>query len=337
MSAVKFHQFSSADPVSDPVTIYDGRPARDHVLTDMICLPQFDCLYHKDGSRAPATCIRRGSNLNIESIGPEHVELPDDIRRHERPLIYLGTLAWNFWGHFLSEGLSRVWCLRHCRELDDLQGIFFTRAGDLPWQPHVSAFLRYSDLDAQKLMHCETPLLLSEVHIPRPSMVNRNHAFSDHPESHAIVAQRICGNRPSERSDQPVYISRRQLPELHRKIVTEDRLEIALVRAGVRVVCPEHMAFEDQINLFLSHRIFIGCIGSGFHSLLFAARDGTSKTIVLCDPKINANYRIIDELQQIDADYINCLSVDPTSRKIDPDRILDLDVALHQLRRIGIL
>lgn len=337
MSTVRYHQFGSADPVSDPVTIHDGRPTLDRVLTDMICFPDFDCLYHKDGARAPETAIRRGFALNVESTGPERVEVPSDIPRIERPLIYLGTFAWNFWGHFLTEGLSRVWCLRHCHELADLRGIYFTRAGDLPWLPHIAAFLGHGDLDPARFMPCETPLRLREVHVPQPSMVNRHHAFTDHPESHAIVARRIVGSGPVKRSDQPIYISRRRLPELHRKIVGEDRLEDLLMRAGVRIVCPEQMPFEEQIGLFVSHRIFIGTIGSAFHSLLFAPGDGTSKMIVLSDPTINANYRIVDELRRIDADYICCLSVDATSRKIDPDRILNLDVALHHLKRLGIL
>ena len=337
MSRVRFHQFSSPDPFSDSVTIYNGRPGMDRLLTNMICMPQFDCLYHEDGSRAPETCIRRGHDLKIESIGPPQIEVPERIERHESPLIYLGTFAWNFWGHFLTEGLSRVWCLRHCSELSDLHGIYFTRPGDFPWLPHMSAFLRHSDLDERRLMRCESPLLLRQVHVPGPSMVNRNHAFSDHTESHAIVAQRICGDPPARRSEQPVYISRRRLPELHRKIVREDRLERELAAAGVRIVCPEQMPFDDQVRLFVSHRIFIGSIGSGFHSLLFAPRDGTSRTIVFCDHRVNANYRIVDELQHIEADYINCLYIDPTSRKTDPDRILDVDMALHHLVRLGIL
>jgi capsular polysaccharide biosynthesis protein len=337
MTAVRYHGFSSADPVSDPVKIWAGRPSQVRVLVDMICLPQFDCLYHKDGMRAPETCIRRGSDLNIESIGPERIDAPKGIPRYERPMIYLGTFAWNFWGHFLTEGLSRVWYLRHCCQLAALRGLFFTRAGDLPWRPHMAAFLRHSDLDPARMMHCETPLMLSEVHVPAPSIVNRNHAYSEHRESHAIVARDICGNGPLARSDQPIYLSRRRLPELHRKIVAEDRLESVLTRAGVRIIRPEEMPFEEQVKLFATHRVFIGCIGSGFHSLLFGPPDGSSKTIVLCGPTINANYRIIDELQQVDADYINCLSIDRTSRKIDPDRILDLDVALHYLKQLGIL
>lgn len=334
---VRYHGLPSANPISDPVKIHSGLPTLDRVLTDMICFPQFDCLYHKDGSRAPETCIRRGSNLNIESVGPERIEVPADIIRYESPVIYLGTFAWNFWGHFLTEGLSRVWCLRHCHHLADLRGIFFTRAGDLPWLPHIEAFLRHSDIDSKRLMHCEAPLMLSEVYVPKPTMVNRNHAYSDHPESHAIVARRICGSYPIRRSDEPIYLSRRRLPQLHRKIVAEDRLESILARVGVRIVCPEEMSFEEQVKLFTSRRVFIGCIGSGFHSLLFAPGDGESKTIVLCGPTINANYHIVDELQQIDADYINCLSVDLTSRKIDPDRVLDLDVAVHYLKQLGIL
>jgi hypothetical protein len=54
----------------------------------------------------------------------------------------------------------------------------------------MAAFLRYSDIDPKSLPHCETPLMLSDVCIPRRSTVNSNHAFSDHSESHAIVARR---------------------------------------------------------------------------------------------------------------------------------------------------
>jgi capsular polysaccharide biosynthesis protein len=331
----RFHGFDRADPFSDPTMIHEGLPGEPAVLKNMICFPEFDCLYHEDGSRAPDTCIRRGHNFNIESIGPERVYVQSDIPRCDRPVVYLGTLAWNFWGHFLTEGLSRVWSLRHCNHLSLFRGLFFTRTGDLPWLPHISAFLKHSDIAADRLLHCRSPLILSEVHVPAPTMVNRNHAFSAHPETHAIVSSRICGTTPA-RTDQPVYLSRTRLPDLHRKIVGEDQLEHVLDRAGVRIAFPEQMVFDEQVRLFNSHKTFIGCIGSGFHSLLFAL-PGTARTVVLSDREINANYRIVDQLQQLEADYINCLVVDRASRKKDLDRVLDLDVAVHCLRELNIL
>jgi hypothetical protein len=115
VTPVRYHGFRIAEPISDPVKIYSGLPTPDRVLADIICLLHYDCLYYQDGPRAPEICIRRGSNLNIESVGPARIEVPAVILRYENPLIYLGTFAWNFSGHILTEGISRVWYLRHCQ------------------------------------------------------------------------------------------------------------------------------------------------------------------------------------------------------------------------------
>jgi capsular polysaccharide biosynthesis protein len=186
----------------------------------------------------------------------------------------------------------------------------------------------------ERFIHCTAPLALKELHVPSPTMLNRNHAFSAHVETHCEIAEKIC-DASSARSNQPLYISRRRLPDLHRKIVNEEKFEHALQNAGVRIVCPEQLPFEEQVRLFNEHTVFMGCIGSGFHSLLFNLRSEI-RTVVLCDQAINTNYLIVDTLKNIDATYIRCLSVERQSNKIDPDRVLDVQAALEGLREIGL-
>lgn len=316
-------------PQFDPFVVRDGVPCPVSILRDMLCTPEYDSLYRSDGSRADETCVLRGPDRQNYSIGPERIDVPADAVRCDRPMVYLGTLAWNDWGHFLLEGLARVWAMKHHPTLADCRGLYFTRPNHRhKEQPHIAALITNLDC-APRLLRCDRPMLLREVHVPPVSFFIRNHAFKAHTEALARVTHRILNHKLPQTTDRPVYLSRRNLSDDLRHIDGEAELEMMLSSHGVRVVCPESLSFESQVRLYNTHRTFIGTYGSAFHSLLFSRQN--VRTVVLCESQINSNYLMIDELLSIEADYVNCLSVDRQSKKIDPDRKLDVPTALRYL------
>jgi capsular polysaccharide biosynthesis protein len=68
--------------------------------------------------------------------------------------------------------------------------------------------------------------------------------------------------------ERPVYLSRRNAAQ--RRVDGERELEEVLTARGAMVVSPETLGYEDQVRLFNRHSVFIGWIGSAFHSLLYA-------------------------------------------------------------------
>jgi capsular polysaccharide biosynthesis protein len=153
------------------------------------------------------------------------------------------------------------------------------------------------------------------------------------------VSSRIAGRDSGPASDQPVYLSRRKLAGAQRRISREAELESILATKGHRIVYPEEISFEDQVRLFNSHKTFTGCIGSAFHSVLFAREDTNVSTVVFARETVGVNYLMIDKIKSTSATYIKCLEDDESSAKESTfrDQVLDIDVALFHLRLMGIL
>src|SRR6202041_3545870 len=74
-------------------------------------LPGSWSLYDKTGLRIPESCVRRRQDLSAYiRAGAETIDVPSDVITIDDPILYLCSVA-NQWGHFLTEGISRLWAL----------------------------------------------------------------------------------------------------------------------------------------------------------------------------------------------------------------------------------
>lgn len=102
------------------------------------------------------------------------------------------------------------------------------------------------------------------------------------------------------------------------------------------VVFPETLAYDDQVRLFNRHSVFVGWIGSAFHSLLYALPGRTRRTVVFGD-KVSyyargyyPDYFMIDALKGIRATYVFDSAGAEEGRPI-----VDVDAAVACLERLS--
>jgi capsular polysaccharide biosynthesis protein len=253
-------------------------PAIDH-LRNLTFFPKLSALYDEDGRRVLETCVRRGPGLKaVPHPAPEEVAIPSRARRVDYPVIYCGRLRAH-WGHFLTESISRLWPLPDADVPADA-ALLFQRAKRRAAYV-VDRFFSYAGVDRGRLLELDSVTKLSDVFVPHPSFALEAEAFRCHAGLPERVAEAIGdGGRPS--SDQPVYLSRRLITSPGgRRIVGEEELEDLLRRRGVMIVSPETLSYEDQVRLFNRHSTFIGCVGSAFHSLLYAPSGRSRRTVVI--------------------------------------------------------
>ena len=78
---------------------------------NLIYDPRYPALYDEDGRRVLETCLRRGPRLkDIHGRPPVQIELPEGAERIEASVFFCGVLK-GHWGHFLTEGIARLWAL----------------------------------------------------------------------------------------------------------------------------------------------------------------------------------------------------------------------------------
>jgi capsular polysaccharide biosynthesis protein len=309
-----------------------GAPPIYH-FKNLTYFPKLACLYGEDGQRVLETCVRRGPQL--EEVGkipesPERVSIPAGIPRLDRPVIFCGVVN-SHWGAFLTEGISRLWVLAESDFPADVPLLW------LRWKrlstPHLDRFLYHAGIKQERILRLDQATTLAEVLVPHPSFAIRSHAFGCHLSLPEQVAEEIC-TQNGERTNQPVYLSRRLLAESKRRSPGEDMLEEVLQRRGVRVVSPETMSYEDQVRMVNSHELFIGCIGSAFHSLMYARPGRPLRTIVMTNKllkKRTASYFMIDLLKGIDATYLCDVLQN------DEAETLDVEAAQEWLKELSII
>jgi SAM-dependent methyltransferase len=285
-----------------------------HRFENLIYLPRFDGLFDQDGRRVDEASRPRGPELGeLRGSAPEWVDPPVAAKRIDSPVVFCVGLP-KHWGVFHTEGISRLWALLD-PDLPPGSALLGPKAKWWSSRNHVpfmDRFLSAAGIDADRFLRLETATLLAEVYIPHPSFVLRGQAFTHHAALPEHIAEGICGST-LEHTDQPVYFSRRRLSEARSRVDNEEALEAFLARRGVKIVSPETLSFDDQVRLVNTHSTFIGCIGSAFHTLLYALPGRTVRTIAVTTGSASFhNYLMIDALKQIRARY---LYVEPYQRR----------------------
>jgi capsular polysaccharide biosynthesis protein len=258
------------------------------------------------------------------------IRIPDQCDEVESPALFLSSIP-SHWGHFLTEGTSRLWALDQFGELADYQMFY---VGPPRHNSVITSFLRLAQIDPRGLTALQRPTRFRKCFVPFPSFSNRACAYTNHANLGKKVAEEALNRGASNKSDQPVYLSRRRWrPGIVRMLRNEDILEERLANHGVRIVYPERLSLEDQIKLLNSHRTFIGCWGSAFHSLILSSHPGKTTTHVICQEP-NANLLMFDAILGTSATYLKALSDTPDVSQQWPqlDQQIDVQLVLDYLR-----
>jgi capsular polysaccharide biosynthesis protein len=191
------------------------------------------------------------------------------------------------------------------------------------------------DLDEHKFKSFFKPVVIEEVIVPEPSWSNRAEAYEVHKLFFDRVTDVVLENVDITKSNVPLYFSRTQLNKSFRQLQNEEKVEEYIRSIGGKIVYPEKLSFEELIILCNKHKLFIGCIGASFLTLLFV-KSSDLNTICLSEPRPRPNFFMMDKLKDINSNYINCMTkVDPNIRgKKGNNFILDHEKAIFYLNEI---
>jgi capsular polysaccharide biosynthesis protein len=170
--------------------------------------------------------------------------------------------------------------------------------------------------------------------VPQPSFANRAYAYARHRAAlHDVAATFLKGVdlRPDPR---PVYLSRSRLAKFNRFLVNEVALDEALAARGFLIAHPQEMDLAEQIKLFNTHRTFVGCVGSAFHSTLMTLNGEAITTHILSEKFPNVNCLLIDAIVGNESHYVSTCVKSPH----DPGQLtIDVESTLGYLNQAGLL
>jgi len=300
---------------------------------DVLVVPGLDALYSKEGIRIdlstrvtlPADIPAALSSAARVEAGygkhtPPRVEVPGVVEVFEDSVLY-GGLSWPHFGHFLTDGMSRLWALDHVPQ--SLPVLYLDRAHpEFGSEPFSATVIRYLQLES-RLLRFRRPTLVRRVFIPAPAIEHAYRIYFSQSVPHVRTATRLLERRKSAFRGKPVYLSRSSLPADLRRSAQERELELKLSEIGMQTIYPERISMEDQIDIFNNSPVIAGMIGSAFHTELFRLEGNAGKLVILCWEKINNRYRMIDIIKDSDVTYVNAAKLASVR---DDKRILDVDL-----------
>ena len=287
-------------------------------------------LYDRDGQRIGESCLRRRPGLH--QPGPERIVVPESCRTIHEPMLYLAWVQ-DHWGHFLTEGISRLWARNVYPETRNLR--CFTTFG-YPLARQVMDYLGLLGLRGERFTHFTETVRIETCFVPAASFTDRAEAFCDHLQPSREVASVSGAAQGLAQSAQPVYLSRSQLG-FGRKTRHEEELEQALAALGVRIVYPERLSLQEQIVMFNTHRVFIGSWGSAFHGMSLASAPERLTTHVLCEGIPGPNYLMFDTMLGCASHYVQAMQPTPGEPQEWPhlDFSIDVQAFVDYLRNMG--
>ncbi len=225
----------------------------------------------------------QSTRANAPENGPHSAQ-----RRLERA--WFGGYAFDHFGHFLLEGLSRVASPELLASADPV--IFFDPMRIGKPRGYMAGLFNAVGLDPARVAFCNHVTQVGRLLCCEPAIEIRGRV---RPRSYEVFHKNAgVRAKASGRKSGIVYLSRSRL-QGRRSIEGEAELEQWLAEQfGARIVYPELLSVDEQLSLQANSAVIVGCEGSALHLPILL---GTSVNLVLLTTaKVNLNYFLCDEV-----------------------------------------
>lgn len=205
-----------------------------------------------------------------------------------------GGLAMHHVGHFLLEGLSRLWCLKRFPELPIIWhwiDLPIPHPDDRGWQKELIGLL---GLAQHRHIFLRQPLRVERLLLPSPGFLSGQFI-------HALQAAALgCVTGPETVSGKRVWLSRSALPHQFGRVTGEDQVEALLSAQGWTIIHPERESMRRSAEFFREGELVSGFIGSAFHTLLLHSSPGARLRPIMRPGIPLADYRIAAAAKGLD-------------------------------------
>ncbi|MBT9289578.1 glycosyltransferase family 61 protein [Prosthecodimorpha staleyi] len=269
--------------------------------------------YDDTGAAIEDLRFRRGHRQS--QVDPVPTEEPS---RLDGDHLFAGIL-FNHYGHFLLEGLTRLWALR--RAAPD-RTILWLRHHGRPMRSWHGQIFALFGIDQARFRFVEGATRIDRLEVPESGWISPTHSA---PEYFDAIRLR-CGTPVTP--GRKVWLSRSRLADNQGRILGEAELEAVLRRRGWDIVHPETLSVAEQIDRLDGAEHIAGFEGSAFHTLLFMDVPGRVQIFARRRPA-SRHFGIIAEqkgfaqaLHYPALDYVSGAAARVVSRLVDPDEVL---------------
>ena len=246
-----------------------------------------------DGNYVPLSSIKQ----RVEGAYPVQ-----NARFVDERVVFCGYLV-NHWGHFLIEGVSRLWYyLTHPADVD--RYVFISEIGGVTQaKANYLAFFELLGI-SDKLQIINEPTRYRSVIVPQRAYGYREYYTQEYKQTFEAVAQAALAQKEKYLINDKIFFSRSRFPKAQAYEAGLDMLDDYFARNGYEIVYPEQMGLAEMICRIRGAKICASESGSTPHNMLFAA-DGQKLIVVERQSVINNVQSDIDAVKALDVMYID--------------------------------
>lgn len=198
----------------------------------------------------------------------ETEELPCTPEKRKGRALFVGCIQ-DHWGHFLIEGIARVWALLENNNYTDCDLCYIIAYGEE--KPYVREIFSYLGINLTRLRRIETPVQYDEIIVPEiSSMLDRfwTDAYK------ATIANIKSAVKPVDGGK--YYLSRTRYKD---NILGETVIENIFRQNDFNIIYPEQLPASKQIAIFSGADEIVSVSGTTAHNMMFAKN--TAKCVIL--------------------------------------------------------
>ena len=235
----------------------------------------------------------------------------DNARDDDRTCVFLGPVICHY-GHFLLESLSRLW---YTPPQDAV--LVFAASPNIEVRNYMMAYWSNAGLELSQVEFVTSPTRFRRVIVPEAAFRVGRYAHIGMREVYQRITRNVC--REPRAARERIYLSRSRWENTR----NENDLEAALSAQGFRVVHPQDLSIEEQIEMISGASEIVGRWGSAMHNVVFA--NPGVKIVHLFADRFYTSYYLTDQLAQAKATYVLAEPGAPRGKaNIDIDQVVAL-------------
>lgn len=260
-------------PKNRPYQVISGEPPV-RLLENAVYVPQTNkglpngCLYDDDLIRVDDSCTVRGTNDRVLNLDEKKLRIRrDDLPVFEGSVLYLGQINKHY-GHFLTESLTRAWALNG-GSFEGVPLLAHARDSTIFELPYIKRCFAALGIKQEQLLMFDRPTRIRHITLPLTSNQLSSHIYDAYKDTTTRIAS-DCFSLKGERTDQPLYVSRTLLRDSKRNHDDEQKIEDYFQSRGARILHPQLLSLNEQVEAFNRHKVIVGVTGSAMHNIVFS-------------------------------------------------------------------
>ncbi len=249
-----------------------------------------------------------GVNSNINYTDFALPTLENSCVQSNESIVYLGCI-WNCWGHFFTDGFSKVWYLLTDEYKKKYKGkvkfaISFigNNIKNCP-KPLLELYQLYG-IEENDILVITEPTKFKSIIVPDNSLFFHNgtrHFTKEYFDAIQAITDAI--EPINDRKFEKIYLSRTHFTNRNADF-GEKSLENVFKRLGYTIIHPQEYNIKEQLSIFKTAKSFVSTTGSLGHNSVFC--NPNTEVILLRKCYAIFDYQlVINEARNLDVTYVD--------------------------------